>query len=90
MAMGIDLQDARLFMRTRLANRDAPPPRLLAAVSGGLDSMCLLRFLLDWQAENGGTVIAAHFNHRLRGETADRDEEFVRNWCRENCIPFHA
>ncbi|MCI9481633.1 MAG: tRNA lysidine(34) synthetase TilS [Oscillibacter sp.] len=88
MAMGIDLQDARLFMRTRLANRDAPPPRLLAAVSGGLDSMCLLRFLLDWQAENGGTVIAAHFNHRLRGETADRDEEFVRNWCRENGVPF--
>lgn len=83
-----ELQNARLFMLLRLTKKNAPPPRYLAAVSGGLDSMCLLRFLLDWQEENGGTVIAAHFNHRLRGEAADRDEAFVRDWCSENGVPF--
>lgn len=85
--MAIDLQDARLFM-VRLTEPDAPPPRYLAAVSGGLDSMCLLRFLLDWTAEKGGSVFAAHFNHCLRGEAASRDEAFVRDWCRQNGVPF--
>ena len=55
--------------------------RVLCAVSGGLDSMCLL-FLLDmWCRERGSTVLAAHFNHQLRDEAADRDEIFVRGTC---------
>ena len=55
--------------------------RVLCAVSGGLDSMCLL-FLLDmWCREQGSTVLAAHFNHQLRDEAADRDEIFVRETC---------
>ena len=57
---------------------------VLAAVSGGLDSMCLLHFL---RAE-GYDVSCAHFNHRLRGEEAARDEEFVRAWCAQEGIPF--
>ena len=82
-----ELRDAWRFM-LRLADGSGAPQRLLAAVSGGLDSMCLLQFLLDWTAEMGGEVFAAHFNHRLRGEAADWDESFVRNWCRERGIPF--
>lgn len=62
--------------------------RLLAAVSGGLDSMCLLELVSTWGRENGLTVTAAHFNHRLRGATADRDEAFVRDWCALRGIPF--
>ena len=58
--------------------------RVLAAVSGGVDSMCLLYFL----REQGYDVSCAHFNHRLRGEEAVRDEEFVRAWCEEERIPF--
>ena len=57
---------------------------VLAAVSGGADSMCLLYFL----REQGYDVSCAHFNHRLRGEEAVRDEEFVRAWCEEERIPF--
>ena len=47
---------------------------VLCAVSGGIDSMYLLCRLraMGWR------VIAAHFNHRLRGEESERDERFVR------------
>ena len=55
--------------------------RVLCAVSGGLDSMCLLFMLEAWCKERGGQVAATHFNHRLRGGAADRDEEFVRETC---------
>lgn len=62
--------------------------KVLCAVSGGLDSMCLL-FLLDaWCRERGGQLAAAHFNHRLRGGAADRDEEFVRRTCEQWGIPL--
>ena len=88
MTMENELREARLFMSARLADRGKSPLRLLAAVSGGLDSMCLLHFLMDWTAEQGGRVWAAHFNHRLRGAAADRDETFVRDWCREQGVPF--
>ncbi len=61
---------------------------VLCAVSGGLDSMCLLFMLDAWRRENGGQLTAAHFNHRLRGEAADRDEEFVRETCQTWDIPL--
>ncbi len=59
--------------------------RVLCAVSGGLDSMCLLHFMLE---QPGFRVTAAHFNHRLRGAEADRDESFVRDYCAQRHIPF--
>ncbi len=61
--------------------------KVLCAVSGGLDSMCLLRMLEAWCEERGGQVMAAHFNHRLRTR-ADRDEEFVRETCESWGIPL--
>ena len=65
----------------------APGQRTLCAVSGGLDSMCLLDLLERWRQERGGTVFAAHFNHCLR-EAADRDEAFVRDFCARRGIPL--
>ena len=59
---------------------------VLAAVSGGVDSMCLLHFL----RAQGYAVCCAHFNHRLRGEEAARDEAFVRAWCEKEGVPFYA
>ena len=64
--------------------------RVLCAVSGGLDSMCLLHMLDAWCRERGGQLTAAHFNHRLRGEAADRDEAFVRGSCEKWGIPLAA
>ncbi len=57
--------------------------RVLAAVSGGADSMALLYAL----RESGVPVAAAHLNHCLRGEESDRDEQLVRDCCREAGIP---
>lgn len=50
--------------------------------------MCLLDFTVRWAAGRGIAVAAAHFNHRLRGEAADRDEAFVRDYCAARGIPF--
>ena len=62
-----------------------PARPVLAAVSGGLDSMCLLHFL----RAQGYTVSCAHFDHQLRGAASARDAQFVRGWCAENGIPFY-
>ena len=63
---------------------------VLCAVSGGRDSMCLLHRMKQLGEENNFRVAAAHFNHQLRGECADRDEAFVRDWCKQENIPFYA
>ncbi len=60
---------------------------MLCAVSGGADSMCLLHLLKSREAELGIEVLAAHFEHGIRGEESLRDCTFVENWCRENGIP---
>lgn len=66
---------------------EAPGRRFVCAVSGGLDSMCLLDLLWSWARPRGGQVTAAHFNHQLR-RTADRDEAFVRKTCGDWGIPL--
>lgn len=58
--------------------------RILCAVSGGRDSMCLLHYLME---RGDLSVTAAHFDHHLR-PTSGRDAAFVRDWCRERGIPF--
>lgn len=60
---------------------------VLCALSGGRDSMALLQLLGEMAAAGGFTVAAAHYNHHLR-PTADRDEAFVRAWCRERGVPL--
>lgn len=63
------------------------PCRLLVAVSGGPDSMALLHSLRHWPQE-GLQLSAVHINHGLRGETARRDEEVVRRYCRQHHVPL--
>jgi tRNA(Ile)-lysidine synthase len=64
------------------------PRHVVAAVSGGADSMALLRILLALAPELALRVTACHVNHGLRGETADRDEAFVREECRRLGVPL--
>ncbi len=62
-----------------------PGTKALCAVSGGADSVCLLHRLYHLRARLGIQVAAAHYNHQLRGEESDRDEEFVREFVRFCC-----
>ena len=50
---------------------------VVAGISGGADSMCLLFVLLELRKELDLTLTAVHVNHCLRGEDADRDMEFI-------------
>ena len=51
------------------------------ALSGGADSMALLKSLLSLKELFGISVNAAHLNHSIRGKEAFRDEEFVKDCC---------
>lgn len=63
---------------------------VLCAVSGGADSVALLRALLALREQLGVTVCACHLNHMLRGDEAMRDEEFVRALCAEWNVPLQV
>lgn len=54
---------------------------LCVCLSGGADSVSLLLGLHDLSSELGICVSACHFNHMIRGEEADRDEEFCKSLC---------
>lgn len=60
------------------------------ATSGGADSMALLAFLNENQSKLGVDVRAVHVNHGIRDITADRDEQFVRDYCVQEGIHFTA
>ena len=60
---------------------------VLCAVSGGADSVCLLHALYHLRPRLGFSLAAAHYNHRLRGEEADRDARFVEQFISECCGP---
>jgi tRNA(Ile)-lysidine synthase len=58
--------------------RCQPGESLVAAVSGGLDSMVLLDVLAHLAAAHRWRLTIAHFNHRLRGHASGADARFVR------------
>jgi tRNA(Ile)-lysidine synthase len=55
---------------------------VLLGISGGLDSMVLLHVLRQLSENYAWRLIVAHFNHKLRGESSDADEQFVRETAR--------
>jgi len=63
--------------------------RVGIAVSGGIDSVALLRLLLALRAELGIVLSVVHFNHKLRGPDSDSDEQFVADLAREHDLEFH-
>lgn len=70
--------------KTLLDHGVKPGERILAGVSGGVDSMVMLVILSGL----GYKVEAAHVNFQLRGEDSDLDHELVRNWCEAHGIQF--
>jgi len=54
-----------------------PGDRVAVAVSGGSDSVALLRLLETIRGELGVTLLVVHFNHGLRGDESEADAQFV-------------
>jgi tRNA(Ile)-lysidine synthase len=63
-----------------------PQDKILAAVSGGLDSMVMVQML----HESGFSFGIAHVNFTLRGNESDADQEFVRQWAEQRDVIFHT
>src|SRR6516165_6739945 len=62
--------------------------RVGAAVSGGIDSVALLRLLLECRSELGVVLSVVHFNHKLRGAESDADEKFAADLARQHSLEF--
>lgn len=67
-----------------------PGDRVGVAVSGGADSVALLRLLLELRSEIGLVLSVVHFNHKLRGGESDEDEAFVAQLAREHELELHC
>ena len=64
--------------------------RIGVAVSGGADSVALLRALLELRSELGVVLSVIHFNHKLRKAESDTDEQFVAGLAHQHRLEFHG
>src|SRR5260370_5402122 len=64
--------------------------RVGVAVSGGIDSVALLRLLIELSHELGIVLSIVHFNHKLRRAESEADQEFVARLAREHGLEFYA
>jgi tRNA(Ile)-lysidine synthase len=62
--------------------------RVGVAVSGGADSVALLRLLLELRDQLGIVVCVVHLNHQLRGRAADGDEKFVAKLAKSHELEY--
>ena len=79
----------RVLVSVRRQGLISPGGRVLAAVSGGGDSVALLHLLVEL-AEREVVALAgvAHFNHQLRSPGSDEDERFCRDLATRFGLPF--
>jgi tRNA(Ile)-lysidine synthase len=76
-----------------LAHHDWTDVTTLAAVSGGADSVAMLRGLCNLRKEHSGRLLVVHIHHHLREDEADRDAAFVSELaaaCDLPCLVRHA
>ncbi len=63
--------------------------RVLVAVSGGADSVALLHAMTTLRVRPD-QILVAHYNHALRGDESDGDEQFVRQLCSQLEVPVEV
>ena len=82
---------ARHDLLPRLAPTRSKRETVIVGVSGGPDSVALLRALHELAEKNLAiTLVAAHLNHGLRGKAADEDQAFVENLACRLKLPCEA
>jgi tRNA(Ile)-lysidine synthase len=64
--------------------------RVGVAVSGGADSVALLRLLIELRPEIGIVLSVVHFNHKLRGEASEADQQFVAALARQHKLELYC
>jgi tRNA(Ile)-lysidine synthase len=80
--------EQRALEAIRRSRKILPGARVAVAVSGGADSVALLRILETLANELGITLIVAHLNHSLRGSESAEDAKFVENLAGERNLRF--
>lgn len=90
-----DLQHAEVTLLRRAVTAAFPPHRwaghpIIVGVSGGADSVALVRLLLEMRAASvePAQMLLAHCNYGLRGAESDADEEFVRELAAQAGVTF--
>ena len=63
---------------------------VIAAVSGGPDSMCMLDILIKISNDFDIKLMVAHVNHSIRAEDSDLDEKFTKEYCLSRGISFQS
>lgn len=63
---------------------------VILGVSGGADSVCLYKMLLELKEEYKLEIVVVHVHHGIRDGEADRDMNFVKKMCEEDGIRFEA
>src|SRR5271165_4209392 len=63
--------------------------RVCVAVSGGADSVALLRVMLELRGELGIVLSVVHFNHTLRGDESEADHAFAKDLASQHGLEMH-
>ena len=66
----------------------SPGDRVIAGVSGGADSVCLLRALAGYREQVPFTLFVVHVEHGIRGAESLADAAFVKGLCEALAVPF--
>ena len=88
--VGVHELAERLLIHIRRNELLRAGDRVGVAVSGGIDSVALLRLLMELRGELGIVLSVVHFNHMLRGTESDADQEFVAGLALEHGLEFYA
>lgn len=80
----LDLSEKRIY--NFFMKIDIPDAKIGVAVSGGVDSMVLLRLFM----EGGGDFCVLNVEHGIRGESSVRDSEFVAKFCKQHGIECYS
>lgn len=62
--------------------------KVIAGVSGGADSLCLLFVLMEYRKRVPFSILAVHVEHGVRGQESLEDAAFVEKICREHTIEY--
>ncbi|MFQ5952902.1 MAG: tRNA lysidine(34) synthetase TilS [Candidatus Omnitrophota bacterium] len=65
-----------------------PGDRVLVAVSGGPDSVALLKALFEMRRSLGIEIVVGNLDHGIRGRQSRRDSDFVESLSQDMGLPF--